>query len=356
ADAQRALDAGQRLTALYLMGLALVHLDHTEQAVSYLEQGVQAAERLADREMAERLRNLLGTAYYRGGQYLIALEHHGRCAEAVDAGVIVDANLKLLIYSNLASDYWALQSLERALIAYRSAVAFAPDLDSFPRQAESFWTRATQSAPDWQPWQRRYSQHSQDASKTLGVYEALDNIREVAMSECSFGRALLENGDLDEAEAHLREGLRIAESLDLGLDEAELLTCMARLHMEREDLEEARRYADEAMAIAREAVANRPVRQASMNGSAPGARIPDKALEVMSSTLALAGEVSARSGDIEGAEVLFAEAIRLIESSPGSRIAGDIYQRYAQSLSRRGRHEQASHFYERAYSARTKRV
>jgi tetratricopeptide (TPR) repeat protein len=92
-----------------------------------------------------------------------------------------------------------------------------------------------------------------------------------------------------------------------------------------------------------------------MNGSAPGARIPDKALEVMSNTLAMAGEVSARSGDIEGAEALFAEAIRLVESSPSARIAGDIYQRYAQSLSRRGQHEQASRFYELAYSARTRR-
>jgi tetratricopeptide (TPR) repeat protein len=190
----------------------------------------------------------------------------------------------------------------------------------------------------------------------LGVYEALDNIREVAMSECSFGRALLENGDLDEAEAHLREGLRISESLNLGLDEAELLASMARLHMHRDNLEEARRYSDKAIELAREAVSNRPDAQANSNGSASETRLPDNALEVMSNALALGGEVSARSGDIEGAEALFAEAIKLIESAPGTRMAGDIYQRYAQSLSSRGHHEEASRFYERAYTARTRRA
>ncbi len=356
-ESQRSLDAGQRLTALYLVGLAHVHLNNTDPAISYLQQGLQEAERLADREMAERMRNLLGTAYFRGGQFLIALEHHSRCAEAADAGTITDANLKLLIYSNLAGDYWSLQSRDRALAAYRSAIEFARELDSFPRQAEAFWARATQAAPDWQPWQRRYSQHSQDAAKTLGVYEALDNIRGVAMSECSFGEALLDNGDVDEAEVHLREGLRIAESLNLGLNEAELLTCMARLHIQREDLAEARRCADRAIEISRKALADRPVRQqAANNRSASVARIPDNALEVMSSALALGGEVSARSGDIEGAEALFAEAISLIESAPGTRAAGDVYQRYAQSLASRGLHEQASRFYERAYSARTRRT
>jgi tetratricopeptide (TPR) repeat protein len=355
-DTPQALDTGQRLTALYLAGLAYVHLDNTDQAASYLQQGLQDAERLADRDMAERLRNLLGTAYFRAGQFLVALEHHGRCAEAADAGTITDANLKLLVYSNLAADFWALQSRERALSAYRSAVEFARELDSFPRQAEAFWARATQTSPDLQPWQRRYSQHSQDTAKTLGVYEALDNIREVAMSECNFGRALLDNGDLDEAEIHLREGLRIVESLDIGLDEAELLTCMARLHIERDNLDEARQYADRAIKASREALASRPRVQASNNGSAQGTRIPDNALDVMANALALGGEVAARSGDIAGAEALFAEAIDLIESAPGTRVAGDIYQRYAQSLASRGLHEQASRYYERAYSARTRRA
>ncbi|MDQ5824416.1 MAG: tetratricopeptide repeat protein [Chloroflexota bacterium] len=350
------LDAGQRLTALYLIGLALVHLDDTEQAASYLQQGVQAAERLADREMAERLRNLLGTAYFQAGQYLIALEHHGRCAEAVDAGVILDANLKLLIYSNLAADYWALQSRERALLAYRSAVEFARDLGNLPSQAEAFWARATQSAPDWQPWQRRYSQHNQDASKTLGVFEALDNIREVAMSECSFGQVLLETGDLDEAESHLRAGLRLAENLELGLDEADLLSGMARLHIKRGNLEEAERYANRAIEVSQEAKSHQHERRAHSTGSAHGARIPDNALEVMSNALAVAGEVAAHQGDNDKAEALFGRAIDLIESAPGARIAGDIYQRYAQSLSSRGQHEQASRFYERAYAVRTKRA
>jgi tetratricopeptide (TPR) repeat protein len=354
-ESTRTLDAGQRLAALYLMGLALVHLNDTEQAVAYLQQGVQDAERLADREMAERLRNLLGTAYFQGGQYLIALEHHGRCAEAVEAGVILDANLKLLVYSNLAADYWALQSRERALLAYRSAVEFARDLGNLSNQAEAFWARATQAAPDWQPWQRRYSQHSQDASKTLGVYEALDNIREVAMSECSFGQALLETGDLDEAERHLREGLRLAESLELGLDEAELLSGMARLQIQRGNLDEAERYAGRAIEVAQEAMSHQQDRLAHSSGSAHGARIPDNALEVMSNALAIAGEVAAHRGDNARAEALFGRAIDLIESAPGARKAGDIYQRYAQSLSSRGQHEKASRFYERAYSARTKR-
>ena len=353
---QRTLDAGQRLNALYLIGLALVHLNDTEQAVSHLQQGVEAAERLADREMAERLRNLLGTAYFQGGQYLIALEHHGRCAEAVEAGVIVDANLKLLIYSNLAADYWALQSRERALLAYRSAVEFARELGNLSSQAEAFWARATQAAPDWQPWQRRYSQHSQDASKTLGVYEALDNIREVAMSKCSFGQVLLENGDLDEAESHFQEGLRIAESLELGLDEAELLSGMARLHIRRGDLVKAREYTDKAIAVAQEAMSGRTEGRAYSSGSAHGARIPDNAVEVMSNALALSGEVAAHAGDIDKAEALFGRAIDLIESAPGARITGDIYQRYAQSLSSRGQHEQASRYYERAYAARVKRT
>ncbi len=59
--------------------------------------------------------------------------------------------------------------------------------------------------------------------------------------------------------------------------------------------------------------------------------------------------------DLQAADQMFEEAIKLIESSAASEMSSDVYQRYAQVLASRGNHEQASRYYERAYKAVTRK-
>ena len=93
--------------------------------------------------MQEKMRNILGVAFYQADQPLSALEQHKLCQEAVQNGVVTDPNFKLMVYSNLANDYWALHDNEHAMATYKTALELLGDVNSIEKQAAIFWKRAT---------------------------------------------------------------------------------------------------------------------------------------------------------------------------------------------------------------------
>jgi tetratricopeptide (TPR) repeat protein len=317
-------------------------------AFGYVDSGSACAVRRGDREMQERMRNALGVAYYQADQPLSALEQHKLCLDAIQNGVVTDPNFKLLVYSNVANDYWALHDNEHAISTYKSALELLPEVNSIERQAEIFWDTASRHGEHGQ-----YMLANVAANKALSLYEVLDNMRLVTRMENKYGDILLDMGDFEAAEGYLVRGLELADSLNSGLEKATVLTNLAHVSLKRNNTAEAAERIEQGIALAREAAEDGKAGE----GDAEKGHLQSsaRARMVLARALALAGEVATRGNDTKKADSHFNEAIRITEAGEDSEESSDIYQRYAHVLASRGQHEQASKYYERAYKAVTKR-
>ncbi|MDQ5824239.1 MAG: helix-turn-helix domain-containing protein [Chloroflexota bacterium] len=353
---QRPLDTQQQQRAYCLAAQAAVHSGNATEALGYVQKGIQLATRLGDREGLEQLRLLLGMAYYQADQPLSALEQHRTCLEAVNNGVVRDPNFKLKVLSNIAADYWALHDNERALAAYRSALDLLGQVNSVERQAAIFWDMAMAYGED-----RHFSAARTASIRALSIYEALDNMQTVAKMESRYGNILIEMGEAEAAEEYLQHSLELAERLNSQTDKALALTNLARLAMTRGNLDEAQGMASQAVETSRTAAQSAKQEGRSESAQA-NAQLPEHLQgqadtnEVLASALALSGEIAAQRGDAKQSDSLFNEAIQLLEAGEAAGKASDIYQRYAQVLAGRGKHEQASRYFEQAYKAVTKRT
>jgi tetratricopeptide (TPR) repeat protein/DNA-binding XRE family transcriptional regulator len=332
--AARNLDSSQLVRAYFLAARVLLEQGATTDALGYLQKGLQLAQRQGDTETAERIRNVLGLAYYRADQPLSALEQHKQCLDAVQGGLVADPNFKLKVYSNIANDYWALHDNEKAVATYKSALDMIDDVNSISKQANIYWEAVARHTGA-----NQYALAGSSAIKANSLFEALDNIRLAASMGSRYGDMLLEMEDYDGAEGYLNNSLSLADSLNSGVDKAQVLVNLARVSMKRGDLDTARERGEQAVAMAREAVGAKALRAGS----------------VLARSLTLAGEVGVQSGNAKRGDELFTEAIKLAESGEAGEDASDIYQRYAQVLASGGKHEQASRYYEMAYKAATMR-
>lgn len=354
--APRPLDTQQQQRAYCLAAEAAVHSGNATEALVFVQKGIQLATRLGDREGLEQLRLLLGIAYYQADQPLSALEQHRTCLDAVNNGVVRDPNFKLKVLSNIAADYWALHDNDRAIAAYRSALELLNQVNSVERQASIFWDMAMAYGED-----RHFSAARTASIRALSIYEALDNMQTVAKMESRYGNILIEMGETEEAEEYLRHSLDLAERLNSQTDRALALTNLARLAMTRGNLEEAQTLAAQAVETSRTA-AQAAKREGKSENAQTNVELPEHLQgqadtnEVLASALALSGEIAAQREDTKQADALFNEAIGLLEAGEAGGKASDIYQRYAQVLAGRGKHEQASRYFEQAYKAVTKRT
>jgi tetratricopeptide (TPR) repeat protein len=328
----RNLDSAQLVRAYHLAGRVLLEQGATTDALTYLQKGLQLAQRQGDSDTAERIRNNLGLAYYRAEQPISALEQHKQCLDAITAGLMADPNFKLRVYSNIANDYWALHDNDKAVATYKTALDLIDEVNSVGKQAGIFWDAVSRHTGAGQ-----YAQAGSNAVKANSLFEALDNMRLAANMGSRYGDMLLDMEDYDSAEGYLNSSLGLADSLNSGTDKAQALVNLARVSLKRGDLDAARDRSAQAVAMAREAV----------GGKAP------RAGSVLARALALAAEVAVQGGDAKGGDEMFGEAIKLSESGEAGEDASDIYQRYAQVLASAGKHEQASRYYEMAYKTAT---
>ncbi|MFL5732644.1 MAG: helix-turn-helix domain-containing protein [Chloroflexia bacterium] len=342
----RLLEPAQLQKAYHLMALAAVNLEQPTEALDHLKNGMQYATRLGNRDALERMRNLMGLAYYQAGQPLRALDVHRACLEAIEAGVIRDPNFKLLVSNNIANDYRALHDNERADAIYEETAGQLEALDDFNHQAEAYWELAALYSGA-----KNYPPARLHAHKALDIYEAANNILLVAQMQNSYGQICLKTGDLEAAERHLARSLELCRALRMDCDIVLALSSLARISLERGSLDKAAERTREAIGLGRTALTGaQAAEKASANGKrdgyVPGVSVATRAL---AGALAIGGEVATASDDARRADKLFSEAISIIETDHAGGTAGEIYQRYAQVLANRGQHEKASRYFEKAY-------
>ena len=127
-----------RFQVPYLRGMAYLRRMESDLARPELEKALSIVEQDNNKEAMARVRNLLGVAYSQQNQPQNALEQHQKALSAVKNKDVQDISLRLSIYRNTASDYWASGDLTHASGIYQEALAAADNMSDLPHQAEIF--------------------------------------------------------------------------------------------------------------------------------------------------------------------------------------------------------------------------
>ncbi len=302
-----------------------IHLGANEyqEAVVDLRSAVSQGEGLNDIESIERARNLLGKAYFSLYNYTLAMENHQRCNNAIENGYIEDSVFALDVYSNLASDYFRLGDLEKAVIYYHRALATLDDMSHDSKSFAQRYMAISQSykAADKLSIARDY------ATRSLALYEMREEQRLAGLTHQRLGKALERQNDLDGAEQEYRQAIAIERELDDDVSVSICLTSLAELLLKREHPEEAEREAQEALSFAR---------------SSQDPQTQGQAL------IALA-QIRHQSGDFAAADQLFSQALEQLDSSHAHEIAASAYFRYANLLEERGEVQRSLAAIKKAY-------
>jgi tetratricopeptide (TPR) repeat protein len=242
---ERATSPRDLAAAHYYLGGSYLAEGQPDQARAELQEAMPIAERIGDRELLERSRNELGNAYFQMNKYLLALECHRACYEAIQRNIMRDPLFKLNVLSSLGNEYWYLGEFDKAIEILREAAELSNEVLNPERLGSIYWMlSASYSAQGDSALSKRYALHS------IQSYEEVGNKRQAAYVHSRLGRAYILSGQLEDAEAHLRVAHDMAHKLDDPRVIAEAARSLSELHLRRHQFDEAESEAREAMEAA----------------------------------------------------------------------------------------------------------
>ncbi len=339
-DALDELDASTRYRLSYLRALAYLRAGEAGAAQRELERTLALAGELEDGgEAAERVRNLIGGAYCEQNLPQLALEYHTRGVQAIQAGVVKDPNLQLLIYSNLANDYWALGDAQRAVAFYQEALKLLDRVGNVERQWGIYWglSVAYKALGD-------VTRAALYAQRAIGIYEAMANQTAAAQMSVNLAELLIDRGDYPAAEAALTRARPLLEAGGNPLHLSALYQRYAALELARGRQAEAAEYSARGVQL------SEAVYQAQAGQGDPAAR--SHMLRTYIRALRMAGRVAEAQGDPATADARFTTALDLARDAELWEAAADLAYAYAELLTARGAHEQAGTYYRQAWRHR----
>jgi len=302
-----------------------IHLGSNEyqEAVVDLRAAVTQGEGLNDTEYIERARNLLGKAYFLLYNYTLAMENHLRCNTAIENGLINDPVFSLEVFSNLASDYFRLGDLEKAVSYYHQALKM---FDGMNRDSKSFAQKYMEISQDYKA-SGKLAMARDYALRSLALFEMRDEQRLVGLTHQRLGKTLEKQNDLDEAEKEYRRAIAIEQELNDAISASTCHTSLAELLLKRNKTGEAEKEAQEALTFAR----------ASKDAQTQGQAL-----------IALA-QIRHQTGDFAAADELFTSALEMLDSSHAHEITAGAYFRFANLLEERGEVQRSLNAIKKAY-------
>lgn len=226
----------------YYLASCYLAKEEPDAARGELLEAMPIAERIGDRELLERSRNDLGTAYYQLNKHLLALECHRTCYDAIQRGIMRDPLFKLNVLSSLGNEYWFLGEYDKAIEILKEAADLSNDVLNPERLGNIYWMlSASYSAQGDTARAKRYALHS------IQSYEEVGNKRQASYVHNRLGRAYIQSGQLEDAEAHLRVAHDMAHKLDDARGISESARSLSELHLRRQQFDEAETEAREAL-------------------------------------------------------------------------------------------------------------
>lgn len=322
-----------------LAGWAAIRKQWQKDATPLLERGLNLADTLRAQgpasqkphlaELTERIRDLIGGAYYEQSQPEMALEYHRKCQIAISEGVVSDPELKLLIYKSLGNDYLALGRHNEAITFYKEASKLAEDMDDPRQQGLMYWGLALAYKAHGDLMRARIY-----FPRALAIFETLDNMQLVSQLRAMFGQVLTQLKDYEEAEKNLRQSLGAAERTGDSRTRGNALANFASLHLAKGDVDKAIKTAHDGLKVVKES----------------GDRRIEGQLH-----LSLAEAHQAKK-DTAATEKAYKDAIATFEQTQDREFIGRAHERYGQFLADQGKFQDAYQHMQQARSVLTRRT
>jgi tetratricopeptide (TPR) repeat protein len=295
---------------LYLLR-GQVHLGTGEyqEAVVDVRSALSQGESLNDSDYVERARYALGQAYFALHNYTLALEHHSRCKEAIEQGVISDPLFSLDVYTGLANDYSKIGDFERATSYYRRALDI---LDLFSKDTRSFAEQYREIAQHYKSIGKLLMARD-FFMKSLAVYNIRDEQRLVGITHQRLGKTFERQENLQGAEQEYRTAIAIERDLHDEVSASICHTSLAELLLKQHRVEESEHEAQEALHFAEQG---------------------NDAQSQAQALIALA-EIRHRAHDYEEEDSYFTRALELLDNANIYDVGASAYFRYANMLEER---------------------
>jgi tetratricopeptide (TPR) repeat protein len=308
-------------THFNLAGAYLVK-EQPDEARRELLEAMPLAERIGDRELLERCRNDLGTAYFQLNKVLQALECHRGCFDAIQRGIMRDPAFRLSVLSSLGKEYWQLAEYDKAVEILKEAAELSNDVLNPDRLGYIFWMLSSSySAQGDTARAKRY------ALQSIQSYEEVGNKRQASYVHSRLGRAYIHADQLEDAEAHLHVAHDMALKLDDPRGIAEAASSLSELHRRRQQYDEAEAEAREALAAAER-----------QRDSAQRA----EALQAM-------GEALEAQGKRKEAETHMKQALKVLEAEDSRQQLASAYARMSVFYEQRHEAAQALEYLRKAW-------
>lgn len=303
--------------------LAQVNLDLADypNALAALDTVRDLADKTGDTEMLARTRQLAGQVYVRQGKPVLAIEQLRQALQAVETGGMRGFHFRLAVFSQLGQLQHQLGDDKEAFEMYQRALQLAGDGATPDKLAQLYWNLAASYRDAGNLAQARSY-----ATKSLALYETVDDMRMLTELRSGYGQILLEARRFKEAEEQFLQARRQAAEQNDPVAATIASMHLADLYLEQNDLENARRYSEE-MAQGLDRL------EPALRGHALSSR---------------AGFLAAL-GENDQAIRYFEEAVKLIENSQARELLSGVYFRYARALSAIGNSARAAEMFERAY-------
>ncbi len=331
------MSTATRFRLHYLRARAYVRLIEPATARTELNTAMALAQQLEDRETIERVRNMIGAAFYQQDMPRLALEQHQQCLHAIHSGVVKDLNLRLNIYTNLANDYWAVDDVEQAIGVYHESLKLLDDINNLERQSGIYWglSLAYQKAGD-------LDRAKLYGAEALTIYETSNNLTSAARMSINLAAILIARQEFLEAERLLDRARTLLQPTGNDVALSMVYEHYAELELRRQHLDEAATYAAEGLRL------SEGVFQQGLSGDAQARA---NTTRTYTRALRVAGLVAEAQQQHAIADQHFAQAIELVREV-NDETARDIELAYAELLVARGAHEQASKHYRAALQRR----
>lgn len=308
----------------YYLASCYMAKEQWDDARAELQEAMPIAERIGDRELLERARNELGNTYQEQGKYLLALECHRTCYDAIRKGIMRDPHYRLAVLGSLGHEYWELGEYEKAIEVLKEAAELSNDVLNPERLGNIYWMlSASYNSQGDSARAKRYALHS------IQAYEEVGNKKQASYVHGRLGRAYLRANDLENAEVHLSLAHDMASKLDDPRGVSDSSRSLSELHLRRKEYDEAEKEAQAALRAAE--------RQRD-------------ALARAEATLAM-GEAMEARGKKREADSQLKQAVGLFEQAGAPRQLADAYRRMAELYKQRGDTAKGFEMLDRAWKA-----
>lgn len=285
-----------------------------EDARRAAQAGLGVAERLGDRELAERLRYELGNAAVLLQSSNLALDHYRRNVEAIERGDVPDKSVQLAIYSSLGNTLAERGETDQAVDYLRQAAQIAEEIVSPERLGEMYWNISLSLAA-----RGDVSEARQFAQKSIAAFEEAQTRRLIATVYQSLGRTYADVGQFNQAVDELRHASDLAAAQHDTRGRAEAQRALSAVYLREHKPKEAAAAAADA---------------AQLSSSIDDPRGEAEAL------LALA-RVQSEQKKYADAERDFDRAIELLRSSDDHDMLGEALTEFSHYLEDRGEQQRA---------------